>query len=154
VDAIRASCSFPGLFEPIQVDGRCLADGGLVAPVPTLAARGLGAQCVMGVSVGFNNWNGEAPANLFQVISRALAAAQKHATEPWTSAADIMLEPEVQHIDWDDFQRADEAIAAGVAAAKAALPKLRQLLHLPANAPPESASQPSQSPDWLRDAAL
>ena len=31
--AIRASCAFPGLFEPITVR-RCLADGGLVAPVP------------------------------------------------------------------------------------------------------------------------
>lgn len=154
VDAIRGSCAFPGLFEPVQVDGRCLADGGLVAPVPTQAARGLGAQCVVGVSVGFNNWNGEAPTNLFQVVSRAVAAAQKHQTESWTSAADLMLEPEVQHIDWDDFRRADEAIAAGVAAAKAALPRLRQLLSLPSSTAAEAPSPAPRSSDWLRGAAL
>src|SRR6266403_3105506 len=37
VDAIRASCAFPGLFEPVEIGTRCLADGGLVAPVPTHA---------------------------------------------------------------------------------------------------------------------
>src|SRR5437879_5191012 len=33
VDAIRASCAFPGLFEPVEIGTRCLADAGLVAPV-------------------------------------------------------------------------------------------------------------------------
>ena len=55
VDAIRASCAFPGLFEPVEIGTRCLADGGLVAPVPTQAARGLGAQTVIGVSVGLQD---------------------------------------------------------------------------------------------------
>ena len=128
VPALRASCAFPGLFEPVDVDGRCLADGGLVAPVPTWAAAGLGARYVMGVSVGSNNWNGAVPTNMFQVFTRALAAAQKHQSASWQSAADILLEPEVQSIDWDEFHRADEAIAAGVAAARRALPQLRELL--------------------------
>ncbi len=136
--AIRASCAFPGLFEPVQVDGRCLADGGLVAPVPTRAAAEIGAKCVVGVSVGFNNWDGPAPKNLFQVVSRAVSAAQKKCSATWESAADILLEPDVQDIEWDEFQRADEAMAAGVAAARAALPRLRELLRLPATAPRET----------------
>jgi len=36
VDAIRASCAFPGLFEPVEIGTRCLADGSLVAQVPRL----------------------------------------------------------------------------------------------------------------------
>ncbi len=54
-DAIRASCAFPGLFEPVEIGTRCLADGGLVAPVPTRAARELGATTVIGVSVGIQD---------------------------------------------------------------------------------------------------
>ena len=46
VEPIRASCAFPGLFEPIQIGTRCLADGALVAPVPTQAARQLGGTIV------------------------------------------------------------------------------------------------------------
>ena len=53
-EAIRASCAFPGLFEPVKIGTRCLADGGLVAQVPTRAARDLGAQHVIAVSVGVN----------------------------------------------------------------------------------------------------
>jgi len=131
VDAIRASCAFPGLFEPVQIGGRCLADGGLVAPVPTQAAAEMGPRCVMGVSVGFNKWDGSIPTNLFQIVTRAVSAAQKHQNASWERYADILVEPEVQDIEWDQFQRADEAIAAGAVAARRALPRLRKLLRLP-----------------------
>src|SRR5580765_6228458 len=63
VDAIRASCAFPGLFEPVEIGTRCLADGGLVAPVPTRAARDLGAEFVLAVSVGMQDGYVGTPSN-------------------------------------------------------------------------------------------
>ena len=50
--AIRASCAFPGLFEPVEYEGRMLADGCIVAPVPTSVAAEMNASCVLGVAVG------------------------------------------------------------------------------------------------------
>src|ERR1700736_6543280 len=70
VDAIRASCAFPGLFEPVQIGTRYLADGGLVAPVPTRAARDLGAAFVLGVTVGMQDGYRGTPSNIFQVEIR------------------------------------------------------------------------------------
>jgi NTE family protein len=128
VDAIRASCAFPGLFEPVEIGTRCLADGGLVAPVPTRAARDLGAATVIGVSVGMQDGHRGAPTNIFQVVSRAVSAAQKHQLEIWERHADLVLRPDVQSLAWDDFDRADEAIAAGAAAALRALPRIEKLL--------------------------
>jgi NTE family protein len=128
VDAIRASCAFPGLFEPVEIGTRCLADGGLVAPVPTHAARELGASVVIGVSVGIQDGHRGAPTNIFQVVSRAVNAAQKHQLEIWERYADLVLRPDVQSLAWDDFDRADEAIAAGAAAARRALPRIEKLL--------------------------
>jgi NTE family protein len=128
VDAIRASCAFPGLFEPVQIGTRCLADGGLVAPVPTRAARFIGAQTVVGVSVGMQDGHRGAPTNIFQVVSRAVSAAQKHQLEVWERHADLVLRPDVQFLAWDDFARADEAIEAGAAAALRALPRIEHLL--------------------------
>lgn len=127
-DAIRASCAFPGLFEPVQIGTRCLADGGLVAPVPTQAARQLGADLVVGVSVGLHDGLRGAPTNIFQVVSRAVSAAQKHQLETWERHADIVLRPAVQTIGWDDFERLDEAMEAGAAVARSALPRIEQLL--------------------------
>src|SRR5690348_964544 len=134
VDAIRASCAFPGLFEPVQIGTRCLADGGLVAPVPTQAARSLGAQIVVGVSVGMQDGHRGTPTNIFQVVSRAVSAAQKHQLELWERHADLVLRPDVQFLAWDDFARADEAIEAGAAAALRALPRIENLLEKKAEA--------------------
>jgi len=140
VDAIRASCAFPGLFEPVQIGTRCLADGGLVAPVPTHAARILGAEMVVGVSVGMQDGHHGTPTNIFQVVSRAVSAAQKHQLEVWERHADLVLRPDVQFLAWDDFARADEAIEAGAAAALRALPRIENLLEKKAEAemPPEA----------------
>jgi len=128
VDAIRASCAFPGLFEPVEIGTRCLADGGLVAPVPTRAARGLGAAVVIGVSVGMQDGHRGAPTNIFQVVTRAVSAAQKHQLEVWERHADLVLRPDVQSLAWDDFHRAEEAIAAGAATAQGALPRIEKML--------------------------
>jgi NTE family protein len=46
---VRASVAIPGLFSPINVDGRYLLDGGLVNPVPVSACRALGARTIIGV---------------------------------------------------------------------------------------------------------
>lgn len=139
-DAIRASCAFPGLFEPVQLGTRYLADGGLVAPVPAQAAREMGAGCVLGVSVNISNWNSAAPASLFQVVVRAVSAAQKHQTAGWESFADLILTPDVQAIDWDEFDRVEEAIAAGVTVTRQAIPRILQLLEKSAQAAIECAT--------------
>jgi NTE family protein len=128
VDAIRASCAFPGLFEPVEIGTRCLADGGLVAPVPTRAARDLGADFVLGISVGMQDGHRGSPTNVFQVMTRAVSAAQKHQLEVWERHADLVLRPDVQSIAWDQFERADEAIEAGAAITRLALPRIQKYL--------------------------
>ena len=50
IDAVRASIAMPGLFTPAKRDGKLLADGGLVNPVPVSLCRALGAQIVIGVN--------------------------------------------------------------------------------------------------------
>ncbi|MGA2431502.1 MAG: patatin-like phospholipase family protein [Candidatus Acidiferrum sp.] len=128
VDAIRASCAFPGLFEPVKIGTRCLADGGLVAPVPTRAARKLGAEFVLGVSVGIQDGDRGSPSNIFQVVTRAVSAAQKHQLEVWERHADLVLRPDVQSFAWDAFDRADEAIEAGAEVTRRALPRIQKYL--------------------------
>jgi NTE family protein len=128
IDPIRASCAFPGIFEPVEIGTRWLVDGGLIAPVPTQAARNMGAKYVVGVSVGMPEGDRGKPTNIFQVVSRAVAAAQKNQLEIWERHADLIIRPDVHSLAWDDFHRADEAIEAGKIAAKIALPRILKLL--------------------------
>src|SRR6202162_1266384 len=51
VEAMRASYALPGIFQPVNVAGRWLVDGALVNPVPVSAARALGAEIVIAVSL-------------------------------------------------------------------------------------------------------
>lgn len=148
VEAIRASCAYPGLFEPIQLGTRWLADGGLVAPVPTQAARHLGARLVVGVSVGTQDASRNAPKNIFQVVARAVSAAQKHQLDTWERHADLVIRPDVQSLSWDDFGRASEAIEAGEVAARAALPRVQQLLAASEQSS-SLASNAAYAQEWL-----
>jgi NTE family protein len=149
-DAIRASCAFPGLFEPVQIGTRYLADGGLVAPVPTRAARELGAEIVVGISVGLHDGERGAPTNIFQVVSRAVSAAQKHQLESWERHADLVVRPSLQSLAWDDFERIDEAMEAGATAIRSAMPQIRKLLARQADAP----YQPGRQGEFLFAQAL
>jgi NTE family protein len=128
IDPIRASCAFPGIFEPVEIGTRWLVDGGLTAPVPTRAAREIGARYVVGVSVGMQDGHDGKPSSIFQVVSRSVCAAQKHQLELWERHADLVIRPDVQSLAWDDFDRAEEAIEAGKIAATRALPRIRKLL--------------------------
>lgn len=45
--AVRASCAFPGAFEPVRHEGRNLVDGGLKSTVPVAAMQGLDVDKVV-----------------------------------------------------------------------------------------------------------
>lgn len=51
VKAVRGSIAMPGLFSPVELDGRWLVDGGLVNPVPVSACRALGADIIFAVNL-------------------------------------------------------------------------------------------------------
>jgi NTE family protein len=49
--AVRASCSVPGIFQPTIIQGREYVDGGLVSPVPVRYAKQMGADIVIAVNI-------------------------------------------------------------------------------------------------------
>jgi NTE family protein len=51
IEAMRASFSLPGIFPPVKMEGRWLADGALVCPLPVAACRALGADMVIAVNL-------------------------------------------------------------------------------------------------------
>jgi NTE family protein len=50
-EAMRASFSLPGIFPPIKYEGRWLADGALVCPLPVAACRAMGADMVIAINL-------------------------------------------------------------------------------------------------------
>ncbi len=124
---LRASCAYPGLFMPIQFEGRTLVDGFLTAPVPVEGALLLGADIVIAVYLEAGNI--EEPRTFTDVLSRSFNIIQRHADLAWRQQTDVIIEPDVKPFVWDDFTRTPEMVAAGEAAALAALPEIRAAIN-------------------------
>ena len=129
VPALRASCAYPGLFVPIQYDGRTLVDGFLTSPVPVEGALLLGADVV--IAVFLESGGIENPRTAVDIISRSFNIIQGHSEISWRQQADVVIEPDVTSFAWDDFTKTPELVAAGEAAAKKAIPEILALLNRP-----------------------
>jgi NTE family protein len=125
VDAVRASCAYPGMFLPVEVNGRLLVDGMLAHAVPTEPVRELGAERVIAVYLSANWVNLNGPRHVFDVIGQCFSIAQQRMCNLWQPAADLILQPDVRGFSYDSFDHAAELIVAGENAAREALPMLR-----------------------------
>jgi NTE family protein len=125
--ALRASCAYPGLFLPVEINGQHLVDGFLTEQVPAVAARALGAEVVIAVHLEPGLLDSP-PRSMIEVISRSFSIIQSNSTQPWREACDILIEPEVHHILWDEFMKSPQLIAAGESAAHVAIPKIRAVI--------------------------
>jgi NTE family protein len=125
--AIRASCAYPGLFLPVEDKGHILVDGFLTESVPAEAARKLGAQIVIGVHLEPGLLDTR-PRNTIEVISRSFSIIQAASSQPWRSIVDVLIEPDVHHVHWDEFVKTPQLVAAGEEATRRALPKIQAAL--------------------------
>jgi NTE family protein len=127
---LRASCAYPGLFIPVEHEGRMLVDGFLTEHVPTESLRHMGADVVIAVHLDPGQPD-QKPKNTIEVIGRSFSIIQEQTPPRWLRYADVILQPDVKDIHWDDFQKTPQLVAAGVAAARAALPEIRAALKRP-----------------------
>ncbi|RQR59577.1 patatin [Burkholderia sp. Bp9125] len=127
--AIRASMAMPGLFAPAEINDRALVDGGLVSNLPVDTARQMGADVVIAVDIGSQLRPLDAlasPADVMQQMVGILIRQNVSSQRQQMSARDVLLTPALGSLAFTDFQNASQAIAAGEAAAIAALPQLKR----------------------------
>ena len=143
VDAVRASCAYPGMFRPVNVNGRLMVDGLLAHAVPTVPLREMGAQRVIAVYLSAHWVNLNGPRHIFDVIGQCFSIAQSKMCGLWETAADVILQPDVRGFSYDGFDRAPELIRAGEIAARNALPAIRQWFAQPQ---PQPLATPVKAP--------
>jgi NTE family protein len=125
--ALRASCAYPGLFLPVEYRNHFLVDGFLTEQVPAPAVREMGADVVISVHLEPGLLDSP-PRNTIEVISRSFSIIQSVANQPWRAASDVLIEPNVHHILWDEFVKSPQLIAAGESATLEAMPRIKSLL--------------------------
>jgi NTE family protein len=125
--AVRASCSIPGVFQPVRIGDRTYVDGGVVSPVAVDAARRLGADVVIAVDINAGVAD-VTPKTTLDTIFQSINIMESKIAANQLSRADVVIHPKVGHIASGDFTKRHEAILEGETAAQAALPKIRALL--------------------------
>jgi NTE family protein len=127
---IRASCSYPGLFQPVQAGERLLVDGAMSVEIPAVLARELGATHVISVYLPAPPCR-RPPANVFQVIRRCFQIVQGRSDSGWRQESDLVITPDLQAIEWNGFESGPELVNAGARAALAAIPVIQSWLSDP-----------------------
>jgi NTE family protein len=119
--AMRSSMSVPGVFDPVEWNGRLLVDGGIANNLPVNVARDLGAEVVIAVEVGTPPANREhlnSMADFVGQLSNLMINNNSRAQIATLGPDDILLEPELgDEITSAGFSEADKAIVIGYAAA-------------------------------------
>jgi NTE family protein len=111
--AVSASSAVPGLLPPVSIDGRLLIDGGWMSKVPVIPALRLGADLVIAVDVSKEIEDTSGFRNGLNIMVRANAIKADALKEMQCRFADVLIEPDVDHIHWADFSAAVECIRLG-----------------------------------------
>lgn len=126
VDAIYASSSIEGVFPPLCIDNRILSDGGVTSLVPVDAARELGANFVIGVSIPRAIRPQAEFKSGIEVILRADVLTREKLSSLMLKDCDVVITPSLQSIHWANFGRLDECIQRGYEAARGKIEEIRE----------------------------
>ena len=143
--ALRASMSAPGLFAPVERDGRLLVDGGLTENLPIDVARTMGVDVLIVVDVGFPLQPRNRLNSLTSVSNQALAILVRRDVERQLAtlrSRDVLLQPALGQRSSYDFNGVTAAMALGVDAARE---RQQQLVALAGSAPAQSPAVPGDA---------
>ena len=126
--AVRASCSIPGVFKPVTIGDRMYVDGGVVSPVAVDAAKRLGADIVIAVDISGGGERTQ-PTSTMETILQTYSIMYARLAAIQVSKADVVIRPKVGFISSGDFSKRHEAVLEGEKAALESLPLLMPIIN-------------------------
>ena len=127
--AMRASVSAPGVFSPVEFEGRLLVDGGLSSNLPIDVAREMGVDMLIVVDTGFPLLERQKLDSVATVSNQMLAILIRNNTKAQRktlTADDIVIDPALGDFSSLDFNEHAKAMCIGEQAARGAVPRLRR----------------------------
>jgi NTE family protein len=125
--AVRASSAIPGVFGPVEHQGRMLVDGGVIDNIPIDVAREKGADIVIAVDIGENVTNFNIT-NMIDVMLQAVTIITSENAKFRKKDATVLIAPAVGGIGMLDFTQKKRCMQAGIEATQKALPEIRKAL--------------------------
>jgi NTE family protein len=125
--AVRASSAIPGVFQPVQHQGKFLVDGGVVDNIPISVAKARGADLVIAVDISSNVGNPNIT-NLLGVTLQATNIMFALNVEHSKKDADVLIAPAIGDVAMLDFTQKKRCMQAGIEATQKAMPSIRKAI--------------------------
>lgn len=116
--AVRASMSLPGTYDPVRLNGRLFADGGILNNIPVDVAKDMGADVVIAVRVG-PKAEDKVPETIGGIANRAITLMMQALERPRLQRAEVVILPDLEGLTAADFKKSDEFALRGYQAAEA-----------------------------------
>jgi NTE family protein len=116
-DAVRASMAIPGVFTPVELNGRVLADGGMVQNIPVETAKDMGADTVIAVELHYPPGDVGQLSTLVGVLSRAIDVMITQNEHHSLALAQAKVRIDMKGFAITDYKRLDELVELGYKAA-------------------------------------
>jgi NTE family protein len=126
--AVRASSAIPGVFQPVQHQGKFLVDGGVVDNIPIDVAKAKGADIVIAVDISANVGNPNIT-NLVGVILQSTNIMFSLNVEHAKKDADVLITPTgIGDVGMLDFSQKQRCMQAGIEATQKAIPNIHRVI--------------------------
>jgi len=122
--AVRASSAIPGVFNPVEHQGKLLVDGGVIDNIPVAVARERGADIVIAVDISENviNFN---ISNLLDVMLQSITIMGAENARNRKKDADVLIAPSVGNVGMLDFTQKKRCMQAGIEATQKVMPEIK-----------------------------
>ena len=125
--AVHASCSVPGVFQPMKIGSNTYIDGGVVSPVAVDVARRNGADIVIAVDIS-GGINTDVPSGIMDTMRKSVDIMYARIAGYQIKNADIVIHPNMKNIGSTDMDKVNEAIFEGEKAASAKMPDIQKII--------------------------
>lgn len=126
-EAIVASGTFPSLFEPSEIDGDILIDGGVVNNYPIDQVRAMGADIIIGVDVQHDLATRESLSSATEILLQINNYRTVNDMKRKSAQTDIYIRPDIDEFSVIDFEKGNQIINSGEEAARALEEEMKKI---------------------------
>jgi len=125
--AVAASSALPSLFEPTNIDGAILIDGGIVNNYPVQEVKAMGADVIIGSDVQHDLSAKEELSSAIEILEQINNYRTVADMKEKSQRTDIYIKPGISDFSLIDFQSYDAIFKSGVSAANFQIEELQKL---------------------------
>ena len=125
--AVRASCSFPGIYAPCIYNDHLFVDGGILDNIPVKEAKKLGADKV--IAIKFNVDKVPRKTNIYSILIRSLDIMTNRIANENLKEAEYILNCKMEKIGILDISKIETCYNIGYEETKAHMSEIKKMLN-------------------------